>query len=147
MTFRTTHLQCMYSIFLIEQNPILICVHVCRRSCYYDAERYLKLFKVYSEKNCVFECMTNYTLRECGCNSFHFPRINGTKTCSLDQLKCIEKALNIYQEESYFKRSGEDVCKCKPACTSLVFHSDIQHTPADSINYIYEALEINSTES
>lgn len=47
-----------------------------RRQCYFDEERHLKFFKVYSETNCELECIANYTLSICGCVKFSMPRKN-----------------------------------------------------------------------
>lgn len=35
-----------------------------RRQCYFNDERYLKFFKVYTQSNCELECLANFTLGE-----------------------------------------------------------------------------------
>lgn len=44
-----------------------------RRQCYFPSERYLQYFKVYTQRNCELECVTNYTLKTCGCVYLHMP--------------------------------------------------------------------------
>lgn len=44
------------------------------RQCYFANERQLKYFKIYTQRNCEVECLTNYTLKRCGCVSYHMPR-------------------------------------------------------------------------
>lgn len=44
-----------------------------RRQCYFNNERYLRFFKIYSENNCMTECLANYTMQQCGCNVFSLP--------------------------------------------------------------------------
>lgn len=43
------------------------------RQCYYQNERHLKFFKIYTKDNCEFECLTNFTLSVCGCVPFFMP--------------------------------------------------------------------------
>lgn len=44
------------------------------RQCYLDAERQLRFYKQYTKHNCRTECLTNFTLAQCGCVSFSMPR-------------------------------------------------------------------------
>lgn len=37
-------------------------------------EKPLIYFKVYTQSNCILECLTNATLKKCGCVSFYMPR-------------------------------------------------------------------------
>lgn len=43
------------------------------RQCFFNAERQLKYYQYYSLHNCEAECLTNYTLIECGCVHFAMP--------------------------------------------------------------------------
>lgn len=45
-----------------------------KRMCYFDGERELRYFNNYSESNCELECLTNYTLKNCGCVAYWMPR-------------------------------------------------------------------------
>ena len=38
------------------------------RKCYFDGEKSLKYFNKYSQKNCIIECLTNFTLTICNCS-------------------------------------------------------------------------------
>jgi amiloride-sensitive sodium channel len=44
-----------------------------RRKCYFEEERTLRYFKMYSSANCQLECLTNHTLSSCGCVNFFMP--------------------------------------------------------------------------
>lgn len=46
------------------------------RNCYYQHEKKLKFFKIYTYHNCEVECRANNTLRVCGCNAFYQPSEN-----------------------------------------------------------------------
>lgn len=44
-----------------------------QRQCYFSEERQLQFFRNYNQRNCEFECFTNFTLRKCECVSFPMP--------------------------------------------------------------------------
>jgi amiloride-sensitive sodium channel len=44
------------------------------RGCFFEDERPLKYFNLYTEKNCDLECETNITLSACGCVPYYVPR-------------------------------------------------------------------------
>lgn len=44
-----------------------------RRQCFFDSERSLRFFKVYTQRNCELECLSNFTKSECGCVKFSLP--------------------------------------------------------------------------
>jgi amiloride-sensitive sodium channel len=46
-----------------------------RRQCYFNSERSLAYFKVYTQRNCELECLANFTLTHCGCVKFSMPRM------------------------------------------------------------------------
>lgn len=43
-----------------------------RRKCYFNSER-LRFFKVYTQRNCELECLSNITKAMCGCVKFSMP--------------------------------------------------------------------------
>lgn len=43
------------------------------RNCYFQHEKKLKFFKIYTLHNCELECRANNTLNECGCNAYFQP--------------------------------------------------------------------------
>lgn len=47
-----------------------------QRQCFYDDERQLRFFKMYSKVNCDEECLANYTKNVCGCVKFSMPSTN-----------------------------------------------------------------------
>lgn len=44
-----------------------------RRQCYFNSERELRFFRVYTQRNCELECLANFTLKLCGCVKFSMP--------------------------------------------------------------------------
>lgn len=45
------------------------------RQCFFNSERSLRFYKQYTQRNCEMECMSNFTLAECGCVEFSMPSI------------------------------------------------------------------------
>lgn len=43
------------------------------RRCFYNSERKLRFFKIYTEGNCETECLSNFTKHECGCVRIAMP--------------------------------------------------------------------------
>lgn len=46
------------------------------RNCYYQHERILKFFKIYTANNCEIECRANHSLKMCGCVAYYHPSKN-----------------------------------------------------------------------
>ncbi|KAK9883353.1 hypothetical protein WA026_001528 [Henosepilachna vigintioctopunctata] len=68
-----------------------------KRDCYFEGEKKLQFFKIYSISNCAFECLTNFTLKECGCVGFYMPRNESTPICGLPRAGCLDLARKKYQ--------------------------------------------------
>jgi amiloride-sensitive sodium channel len=66
------------------------------RGCYFDGEKSLKYFRIYTKSHCEFECLTNFTLKTCGCVKFSMPRVAGTKVCGLPDIKCYNDIWRIW---------------------------------------------------
>lgn len=45
------------------------------RRCYFNSERKLKFFRVYTRSNCEHECLSEFVKNECGCVKFVMPSI------------------------------------------------------------------------
>lgn len=43
------------------------------RNCFFNSERQLRFFRMYTEENCLEECATNYIKKMCGCAHFAMP--------------------------------------------------------------------------
>lgn len=118
------------------------------RRCYFNEERKLKFFKVYTQLNCELECLTNFTLQECGCVKFSMPRDNQTRICMQMDIKCMKTAENdlMVQElkmrlSSKMKSDNREIvdCNCLTSCTSIIYEAEISDSDVD-IEKIYNAL-------
>lgn len=94
-----------------------------KRGCYLDNEFNLKFFKYYTQKNCEIECLTNYSINECGCVSQMMP-FNNAKNISICRTqtdsptnRCFHKiASKLLSSEDF---SFENNCSCIPLCNSI----------------------------
>ncbi|CAH0564376.1 unnamed protein product [Brassicogethes aeneus] len=107
-----------------------------RRKCYFSSERTLKYFKTYTQQNCQIECITNYTLHECGCVDFYMPREANTPICGTPMKGCVKKADDDRLEAGINAQLSEKmglkyeptraykqtlVCDCMPECTFMSY--------------------------
>ncbi|KAH8301008.1 hypothetical protein KR044_010587 [Drosophila immigrans] len=117
--------------------------HPQRRQCFLSHERLLSFFKVYSESNCQLECLANFTLSKCGCVKFSMPRNLDMPVCGEEKIHCYDRAerellvhefqrvrvLNVAGGEA--PKGAESACNCLPACTSLVYNTEISQANFD----------------
>jgi hypothetical protein len=89
------------------------------RKCYFEGERKLKFFKIYTKFHCEWECVANATLEKCGCVKFSMPRDKFTKVCNFQELDC------IYRMRMKFS------CQCFETCADVVYTFKMQKTPFD----------------
>ncbi|XP_037039198.1 pickpocket protein 28-like [Bradysia coprophila] len=106
------------------------------RQCYYTQERHLKFYKVYTQNHCEWECLTNYTLKQCGCVTYHMPHFGDTQICGAD-LKCYWESsrklfIPVFNDEDDDIHALIDDCDCLPTCTQLSYA--IQVTPLSNVD-------------
>ncbi|KAG5672929.1 hypothetical protein PVAND_003017 [Polypedilum vanderplanki] len=98
------------------------------RNCYLEGEKRLKFFKTYTKKLCDFECLTNYTLKVCGCIKFTMPKSNDTKVCDIDKFKCYYE-ITMSWPNFKIKNYETDVsknCECLESCTNIEYYIDVE---------------------
>lgn len=92
-----------------------------KRKCYFARERQLKFFKSYTKAQCELECLTNFTLRECGCVRFSMPRNRTTRVCDLVEMECYETAHKRWPKHDVMSNSSIMPCDCFPPCTDIKY--------------------------
>ncbi|XP_021709992.1 sodium channel protein Nach [Aedes aegypti] len=109
-----------------------------RRQCFFEDERYLKYFLVYTQNNCELECLSNYTLARCGCVKYSMMRSEEMKVCETINYPCLHNAVMEFVKTedptrrfTFGKRpklnafSFRGQCNCLPACTSYQYDFEI----------------------
>lgn len=66
------------------------------RQCYLTGERTLRFFKIYTQRNCELECLSNFTNTRCGCVKFSLPS-NGILTKTILHISYKKFILYIYR--------------------------------------------------
>jgi amiloride-sensitive sodium channel len=89
-----------------------------KRGCYFEGERQLKFYKSYTKSHCDFECMTNYTLKECGCVKFSMPRTKGTPVCDIDRGDCYYNAMLQWPKD---EENSHRPCNCLETCSNIKY--------------------------
>nr|XP_053610764.1 pickpocket protein 28-like isoform X1 [Plodia interpunctella] len=103
-----------------------------RRQCYFAEERYLHYFKLYTQSNCEFECLTNHTYEKCGCVHIGMPRGPEMKICNTGKVECMNDARNEFMEQELdaILKQGKH-CNCLPPCTSISYEAEISQADYD----------------
>lgn len=119
---------------------------ISERQCFFDDEKTLMFFKIYSKSNCELECLTNITWNECGCVLYWMPRnISTTKMCGINDYNCYSKTayqyLNInIATASYDPTNRYDIpykCNCLPRCNSVTYFAE-EKDPNSQLNIVNE---------
>lgn len=100
------------------------------RGCYFDGEKKLKFFKSYSKLNCEFECLTNQTLKICGCIKFSMPRNHSMPICkSADEAFCYDREVKNFPP----KGAGVAPCDCLDTCVDVMY--DVKSETHERLSY------------
>lgn len=116
---------------MITTSDVLKGYAINRRQCYFQEERYLRFFKIYTQQNCEMECLANYTLDKCGCVKFSMPRDSKTRVCGARSVSCYydaeDELFNPYEGPTH-----EDLgCNCLPACTAITYDAETSQADFD----------------
>jgi amiloride-sensitive sodium channel len=102
-----------------------------QRRCYFEGERKLKFFASYTKAQCELECLTNNTLKECGCVQFFMPREENTEICNIENfVKCARVANSKFTDNI-------GSCGCLEPCT------DIEYKIVNSYNSDFDYVSAN----
>lgn len=113
---------------VIKSDESLKTLEPSERLCYFEGERKLRFFKVYTKRNCEIECFSNYSRNICDCVPFHIVRDHDTKVCGITKLdlNCQEtfrKDFRDYQKTDMLKS-----CSCLSLCDSVRYNTEIRES-------------------
>lgn len=91
-----------------------------QRRCYFENERKLEFFKIYTKTHCNLECLTAFTLKKCGCVHFAYPRNDSTPVCDLKEKRCVWQALSDWPDKNETQKYNLP-CNCLPTCSSIQY--------------------------
>lgn len=129
-----------FDLFCMSELAIKFCNS--RRQCFFSSERYLRFFKMYTQRNCQLECLANFTMKICGCVKFSMPRDDKTPICGASKIACYDQAEDDLLRKQYIggitsnthTQHSQIECNCLPACTSITYNAEISQAPFDYVS-------------
>jgi amiloride-sensitive sodium channel len=112
------------------------------RECYFDGEKSLKFFKIYSQKNCLIECFANFTYQRCSCNDYIQP-YKDKIFCSLEKSDCPKIIIHDYVLQDIPSTN----CSCLPPCDSVTYHIKYFHKFSTQSDEISINLRVNTEDA
>lgn len=98
------------------------------RKCYFDGERKLNYFKVYTQSNCEYECLTKFTNMSCGCVRFGILKSKTSQICNYEQQGCYTEAEVDWIMQSWNQKNATiSDCNCLPSCNSIEYDAVPSH--------------------
>jgi acid-sensing ion channel, other len=113
-------LQVLITPELVRTDESLRSLSPEKRSCYYEGERKLEYFKVYTKRNCEFECFSGImrTYVVLNCTPYYAVRDNSMEVCDY-------RHENLVQQLSYFANRVKGECNCLDDCNSIKYSVEI----------------------
>ncbi|KAF5270643.1 hypothetical protein FQA39_LY01381 [Lamprigera yunnana] len=120
------------------------------RQCYFANERFLKYYRIYTQKNCEVECLTNITLQLCNCVAFYMPHESSTKICGSGSALCMKEAnAEMFNKEIKVglekNKYAKERCNCLPSCSSLTYNAESSQADYNWPK-VFEAFHVNFSE-
>lgn len=124
------HLEILIKPVVIRSDESLKTLVPSDRSCYFEGERELQFFKVYTQKNCETDRFSNILRAACNCVPFNFPRGNDTKVCGIAKVdkSCVFGFEQDFRNSKPIKFSGQDDSSCLPSCDSVSYDIEIRES-------------------
>lgn len=117
-------LDVLISVDAIKSDENLRDIDLSKRNCYFEDERKLKFFKVYTKLNCERECRSLFTFDSCGCVPFFLVRNQTMKICGIAGTECA-KHFELFDRLNI---TDLDMCNCLPTCDLVTYNYDIIST-------------------
>lgn len=128
---------------IIHADPSLAQFEPMERNCYFAGEKKLKFFKVYTRRNCQFECLADYLFKEpfMNCSRFFMVRDDSTTICGLERDMAAKYKTMFALVDIEDNVAG---CDCLDECSSIKYNVEIiSHSIAD-YNDTLDKLEVDT---
>jgi acid-sensing ion channel, other len=91
-----------------------------KRGCYFEGERKLKYFKIYTRRNCEFECFSEMMGNNprLNCTQYYMVRNQSSEICDYRQE-------GWSQEETFLALRNKGRCNCLDACNSIKYKVEL----------------------
>lgn len=103
------------------------------RSCYFEGEKNLRFFKIYTKQNCLIDCFSNLMRQTCDCVPFDVVREPDTKVCGYagNDSSCqyaMEKDFKDYRPTGKLAS-----CSCLSLCDTISYDIEIRESRLQGI--------------
>jgi amiloride-sensitive sodium channel len=106
-----------------------------KRNCYFEGEKELKMFKIYSRRNCELECLTDYYLQnnETECVPYYLIRNQTHEMCRIEKnFQIIFQKYEFFQNLSAHTDEKNEIyltkCGCLDSCNDIKYSVDVIET-------------------
>ncbi|XP_065217344.1 pickpocket protein 28-like [Planococcus citri] len=101
-----------------------------KRQCFFSDEKVLRFYRTYTQRNCILECESNFTLYFCQCVMYYMPKDSTTRICGKQDIPCANRAKLAMETKlgwlymNATKRNHNTQkpnCGCLPGCFSIIY--------------------------
>ena len=121
-----------------------------KRNCYFEGEKVLKMFKIYSRKNCEMECLADFYLQndKTECVPYYVLRNISNPICPIYKYYQVTfRLFDFYQKDFRFSYSKAylDTCGCLDTCNDVQYNIDVIETRLSGENKDFDSAKMTIT--
>ena len=128
---------------IIKSDDDMKSINSSIRKCYFEGEKYLKFFNTYSERNCIIECLTNFTLNMCNCSDPSQPFVEQNFCRRDNNAYCPSQAVLKFHTEDI----EDKICGCIPTCDSISYRVKFFYKFASDNDEVEINVRLNSEDA
>jgi acid-sensing ion channel, other len=106
---------------IIKTDESLRSISPKERNCFFEGEKKLKYFKLYSRRNCEVECLSDFLKKEFKCTAFYLFRNNSRQVCD----HRLDGDVKFETNEVLKFRREKMKCNCLDACNQIKYRTEI----------------------
>lgn len=120
------HIEVLITPVVVRSEDSLKNLDYADRYCYFENERHLRFFNLYTKRNCEIDCYANFTHKTCNCTPFDVPRAASTRICSVFDFFCMLKLRESFEDPGEGGQLKD--CECLTTCNSVSYNVEIRDT-------------------
>jgi acid-sensing ion channel, other len=114
---------------IIKTDPDMKSYDPIERGCYFQGEKELKFFKVYTRRNCEMECYASILIYQINCVSYFTVRNESTEICDH------RMEMDVEFEDFYIRRELDE-CNCLDECDSIKYKIQVNVESLDETSEV-----------
>ncbi|KAL6445649.1 hypothetical protein ACFW04_000866 [Cataglyphis niger] len=120
-------------------TPSIISIPQKKRKCFFTAERKLRYYRTYTQRNCILECEANFTQEICDCVQYYMPKSAKTPICGKRDEQCATRARRAMETKLYDEDLTTPInvsripsCNCWPGCFEINYRIELSQNKLTS---------------